>query len=74
MDAITAQASMGRSMAPSQQAVQVHGHKRFDVRWLHITVLLVLMQELSSENTEAPHEGLVGRELCTGFTLLLSHN
>ena len=72
-DAITAQVTMGRPMAPSQWAVQVRGYKGFDVQWLQITGILVLTQELSSEDIKASHKGQEGREdLCTGLTVLLT--
>lgn len=74
MDAITAQASMKRPMVPSQQAVQVCGYKGFDAQWLQITGMLVLTQDLSSEDIKASHNSQAGRgHLCVGLTPLLTH-
>lgn len=62
-----------RPMALSQQVVQVHGDKGFDVQLLQITGILLLTPELSSEDIEAPHKSQVTRgDLCTGLTLLMT--
>lgn len=60
-------------MVPSQRAVQVRGYKGFDAQRLQITGILVLTQELSSEDIETSHKGQAGRgDLCTGLTPLLN--
>lgn len=60
-------------MSPSQRAVQVCGYNGFDAQWLQITGILVLAQDLSSEDIKASHNSQAGRgDLCIGLTPLFT--
>lgn len=60
---------MRRPFVPPQRAVQVHGYKGFDVQWLQITGILVLIQEVSYEHIKASSKGQVGEETCAWVSL-----